>query len=212
MKNNRAQLIFIFLVVFIDLLGVGIVLPLLPFYVKLIEADSPAWMAENHALIVGGLTASYSLFQFLFAPILGGLSDRFGRRPVLLVGALGGLVWAFVFVALVNTRVPGLILLASFVGMLFTSAMFSPLASFLPELFPTRVRCTGASLCFQLAGVFGGAPAPLIAVPLAAAFASGMPVAVYLAVTLAIMAVSVLAARETAHMDLRGVDAAAARI
>lgn len=89
MKNNRAQLIFIFLVVFIDLLGVGIVLPLLPFYVKLIEADSPAWMAENHALIVGGLTASYSLFQFLFAPILGGLSDRFGRRPVLLLSLLG---------------------------------------------------------------------------------------------------------------------------
>jgi hypothetical protein len=129
---------------------------------------------------------------------------------VLLVGAIGGLVWAFVFFALVNTKAPGLILLASFVGMLFTSAMFSPLASFLPELFPTRVRCTGASLCFQLAGVFGGAPAPLIAVPLAAAYGSGAPVAVYLAITLAVMAVSVLAARETAHLDLRSVDAARA--
>jgi MFS family permease len=97
--------------------------------------------------------------QVIGIPLAGWLSDRFGRRPVLLVGALGGLGWAFLFFALVNTKAPGLILLASFVGMLFTSAMFSPLASFLPELFPTRVRCTGASLCFQLAGVFGGARA-----------------------------------------------------
>ncbi|NTU84772.1 MAG: TCR/Tet family MFS transporter [Chloroflexales bacterium] len=89
MKTQRSPLIFIFLTVFIDLLGVGIVLPLLPFYVKLIEASSPAWMAANHALIVGALTASYSLFQFLFAPVLGALSDRFGRRPVLLLSLLG---------------------------------------------------------------------------------------------------------------------------
>ena len=148
--------------------------------------------------------------QLIGIPLAGWLSDRVGRRPVLLVGAVGGLVWAFLFFALVNTKAPGLILLASFVGMLFTSAMFSPLASFLPELFPTRVRCTGASLCFQLAGVFGGAPAPLIAVPLAAAYGSGLPVAVYLAVALAIMAASVLAARETAHLDLRSVGAARA--
>jgi MFS family permease len=147
--------------------------------------------------------------QIIGIPLAGWLSDRVGRRPVLLVGALGGLVWAFAFVWLVNTKVPGLILLASFVGMLFTSAMFSPLASFLPELFPTRVRCTGASLCFQLAGVLGGAPAPLIAVPLAAAYGTGMPVAIYLAITLAIMAISVLAARETAHLNLRSVDAMA---
>ncbi|HMQ32130.1 MAG TPA: MFS transporter [Chloroflexaceae bacterium] len=89
MNAQRSPLIFIFLTVFIDLLGVGIVLPLLPFYVKLIEASSPAWMASNHALIVGGLTASFSLFQFLFAPVLGGLSDRFGRRPVLLISLTG---------------------------------------------------------------------------------------------------------------------------
>lgn len=89
MKNQRSPLIFIFLTVFIDLLGIGIVLPLLPFYVKIIEASSPAWIAANHALIVGGLTASFSLFQFLFAPVLGGLSDRYGRRPVLLISLTG---------------------------------------------------------------------------------------------------------------------------
>jgi MFS family permease len=88
-QNTRSQQLFIFLTVFIDLLGVGIVLPLLPFYVKLIEETGSPWMVAYHALIVGALTASYSLFQFLFAPILGGLSDRFGRRPVLLLSLLG---------------------------------------------------------------------------------------------------------------------------
>ncbi|NCC36266.1 MAG: MFS transporter, partial [Chloroflexia bacterium] len=53
MKNSRSPLIFIFLTIFIDLLGVGIVLPLLPFYVKMIETNSPAWMAANYALVVG---------------------------------------------------------------------------------------------------------------------------------------------------------------
>lgn len=86
---RRSPLLVIFLTVFIDLLSVGIILPLLPFYVKIIEqADNPL-LADHRALIVGALAAAFSLMQFLFAPMLGALSDRYGRRPVLLISLLG---------------------------------------------------------------------------------------------------------------------------
>ncbi|NUO84707.1 MAG: MHS family MFS transporter [Cupriavidus sp.] len=147
-----------------------------------------------------------ALAQILFIPIAGLLADRIGRRPVLMIGGIGGAVWAFVFFAMVKTGSPALIMLASFVGMVLVSFMFSPLASFLPELFATRVRVTGASLGFQFAGVFGGALAPLIAVGLLDRFGSTMPVALYLAAVCALIAVAAFAARETARMHLSDAD------
>jgi MFS family permease len=141
--------------------------------------------------------------QMIFIPVAGWLSDRIGRRPVLIMGGIGGALWAFVFMQLVQTGSPAAIMLASFVGMVLVSFMFSPLASFLPELFATKVRVTGASLGFQFAGVFGGALAPLIATGLIASFGSTTPVAIYLAVVCALIAVAAFAARETAHIDLK---------
>ncbi|HUQ71098.1 MAG TPA: MFS transporter, partial [Planctomycetaceae bacterium] len=77
---TRSPLFIIFLTVFIDLLGFGIVLPLLPRYGE--HFDAAGWQ-------LGLLMASFSAMQFLFAPVWGRLSDRIGRRPVLLIGLLG---------------------------------------------------------------------------------------------------------------------------
>ena len=79
-SSGKAGLFLIFVTVFIDLLGFGIVLPLLPRYGESFEASK--WE-------LGLLMASFSAMQFLFAPILGSLSDRFGRRPVILVSLFG---------------------------------------------------------------------------------------------------------------------------
>ncbi len=87
--KSRSPMLFIFLTVLIDLLGVGILLPLLPYYVKIVEQSSIPWLADNRAIVVGALTASFALMQFLFAPVFGALSDRYGRRPVLLISLLG---------------------------------------------------------------------------------------------------------------------------
>jgi DHA1 family tetracycline resistance protein-like MFS transporter len=70
----------IFIVVFVDLLGFSLILPLLPYYAVSFDAS---------AQTIGYLVASYSIFQFIAAPILGDLSDRFGRRPMLLYSQAG---------------------------------------------------------------------------------------------------------------------------
>lgn len=78
MKNSR--LITIFAIVFVDLLGFGLILPLLPFYAESYGAS---------AVIVGLLVASYAAAQLIGSPLLGRLSDRYGRRPILLLSVFG---------------------------------------------------------------------------------------------------------------------------
>ncbi|MCY7377374.1 MAG: MFS transporter [Pyrinomonadaceae bacterium] len=84
-KFFTKPLIIIYITVFIDLVGFGIVIPALPFY-----AESAAFRANPFE--IGLLTASYSLMQFVFSPILGSWSDKIGRRPVLFFSILGSAV------------------------------------------------------------------------------------------------------------------------
>jgi DHA1 family tetracycline resistance protein-like MFS transporter len=77
---NNKRLIIIFLIVFVDLLGFSLILPLLPYYAETFGAD---------AFVTGLLVASYAVAQLLGAPLLGRLSDRLGRRPVLLISIFG---------------------------------------------------------------------------------------------------------------------------
>ncbi|MET0753194.1 MAG: MFS transporter [Pyrinomonadaceae bacterium] len=89
-KFFTKPLILIFITVFIDLIGFGIVLPALPYYV-----EGEAFKATPFD--IGILFASYSLMQFIFSPILGSLSDKIGRRPLLLVSMIGaGIGYLFI--------------------------------------------------------------------------------------------------------------------
>jgi MFS family permease len=87
---KTGSLIVIFLTVLIDLLGFGMVLPLLPIYAK-------QFVTDEHGLLIGLLMASFSAMQFLFAPLWGRLSDRIGRRPVLMIGLAGSVVFNALF-------------------------------------------------------------------------------------------------------------------
>jgi DHA1 family tetracycline resistance protein-like MFS transporter len=93
MAKGRSPLVIIFITVFIDLVGFGIVIPVLPLYAKNFQASDA---------VVGLLLASYSGMQFVFAPILGRLSDRYGRRPILLFSILGTSL-GFLVMGLANT-------------------------------------------------------------------------------------------------------------
>lgn len=104
MKKKNAALGFIFVTVLIDIVGIGLIIPIIPNLIMELTAVS-----NSEAAIIGGsLAATYAVMQFFFAPILGGLSDKLGRRPILLIALLGlgldyiviafapTLVWLFV--------------------------------------------------------------------------------------------------------------------
>ncbi|GGR25182.1 TCR/Tet family MFS transporter [Deinococcus ruber] len=85
MRANRpAALVFILITLLIDVMGLGLIIPVFPNLIKLLSGSETAG-----AQMLGIFTAVYAVMQFIFAPILGALSDRYGRRPVLLLSLLG---------------------------------------------------------------------------------------------------------------------------
>lgn len=150
---KRSALAVIFLTVFIDLLGFGIVLPLLPYYAHQFHASG---------FTAGALIAVYSAMQFVFAPLWGRWSDRIGRRPVLLI-SLAGSTLSYLLFALANG-----------IGMLFISRIFAGVAganisvaqAFIADSTSEKDRARGMGLigaAFGLGFVFGPAMGGLLA-------------------------------------------------
>ncbi|MBC6446570.1 MFS transporter [Actinokineospora xionganensis] len=144
-----------------------------------------------NAVLVG------SAVHFISIPLWGALSDRIGRRPVYLIGAVSMAVWSFAFFALLDTKSPATIILAATVGLVLHGAMYGPQAAFFAEQFPTHVRYTGMSVGSQLSSIAAGAVAPLIAVALFREYNSTIPVSLYVVAMCVITTIAVLAARES---------------
>ncbi|MFC5952804.1 MFS transporter [Pseudonocardia lutea] len=161
-----------------------------------------------------GLPASFVLGAVLIGaavhvvtiPLWGLVSDRIGRRPVYLLGAVGVGAWAFAFFALLDTQSFGLAVLAVVGGLVFHGAMYGPQAAFLSELFGTGVRYSGVSIGYQLASVAAGGLAPIISVALLASFGTGFAIAVYVAASSVITLIAVASYRETRNRDLAADD------
>jgi metabolite-proton symporter len=153
------------------------------------------------ALLIGAVV------HFVTIPLIGALSDRVGRRPLYIAGAIGVAAWSWIFFDLVASRSETKILLAIVVGLILHALMYSPQAAFFSELFGTSVRYTGASVGYQLASIFAGALAPIIAIKLLGPATNGAAnvdsVAIYMTIASVITLVAVLLAKETANTSLR---------
>jgi MHS family shikimate/dehydroshikimate transporter-like MFS transporter len=165
-----------------------------------VYASEPRGFARG-TILVGVLLAS--ALQLLSIPAFAALSDRVGRRPVYLAGALFLGLFAFPFFWLVDSGVPVLIWLALVLGLSGVAAMYGPQAAFFSEMFGTSVRYSGASLGSQLAAPFAGGLAPLIATALLG-WSGGQPwpVALYMIGMVLITFCSVFLAVETVQADL----------
>ena len=133
-------------------------------------------------------------------PWASALSDRHGRARVLLAGSAGLTVFALVLFPLVDSRSPALIVTALVVGGVFLGITYGPLAALLSELFPARVRYSGASLGYQIGAIVGGGLAPTVATGLYGRWHSSLPITVYLTgvCLISLISVAVIARRPAA--------------
>jgi multidrug resistance protein len=142
---KKSPLSIIFLVVFIDLVGFGIVIPILPYYAEAYGAS---------ATVLGWLMMSYSLMQFFFAPIWGRLSDRIGRRPVLL-GSMAGLALSMLMLGLAPSLL-WLFIARTFAGI--CGANVSTATAYIADITTEEDRAKGMGIigaAFGLGFIFG---------------------------------------------------------
>ncbi|WP_280829166.1 MFS transporter [Mycobacterium sp. OTB74] len=138
------------------------------------------------SLILGvGVLAGVTLMAF--TAISAVLCDRYGRRRVILIGFGLALPWAFLVMPLIDSR-SALGFAAAIAGIFAIFGLaYGPIGAFLPEIFATRYRYTGAGMAFNLAGIFGGAIPPLVAGPLVGALGSwaiGLMIAAFVLVSI----------------------------
>ncbi|MBL0060976.1 MAG: MFS transporter [bacterium] len=144
----NAKLAILFLTIFVDLLGFGLIIPALPFYAESFGASY---------ITIGLLSASYSLMHFLFSPLWGRLSDRIGRRPVMLIG-LAGSALAFLMFGLSSTLV--MLFAARILAGILSSATLPTAQAYIADTTSPEDRAKGMGLigaAFGMGFIFGPA-------------------------------------------------------
>src|ERR1051326_41760 len=138
MRNRRASVVFVLITLFIDILGMGLVIPILP---KLVQSLLGGAIGEA-SFVFGLLVSIYAVMQFFCVPVLGALSDRFGRRPVILL-ALAGLGCDYVLLSLAPNiwwLVLGRIIAGTF------GATFTPAGAYIADVSPPDKRAANFGL------------------------------------------------------------------
>ncbi|WP_181776686.1 MFS transporter [Amycolatopsis pittospori] len=137
-----------------------------------------------------------SAFQLFLMPLFGALSDRVSRRKMYLVATIAAGIWPFVFFPMVSGGSFVMLATGIVLALVIHAALYGPQAALVTEQFSPRLRYTGSSLAYTLAGVIGGAPAPLLFTALLAGYDTWVAIGVYLLATAVVSIVGVLLARD----------------
>ncbi|TDV53903.1 MFS transporter [Actinophytocola oryzae] len=137
-----------------------------------------------------------SAVQLALMPAFGALSDRMNRRRLYLYGTIAAAIWPFVFFPMISGGSFLALAAGMVVALVIHAALYGPQAALITEQFSPRLRYTGSSLAYTLAGVIGGAPAPLILTALLSWTGSWVVLAAYLVLTAALTVVGLWLARD----------------
>ncbi len=137
-----------------------------------------------------------------FIPLMGHLSDIHGRKPIFMIGAVLTATWGFFAFPMMDTGNDWIIMLAIIIGLFFQSMTYSPYSALMTELFPTHVRYTSLSLCYQVAPILAGSWAPLISLALLNKFHSSIPIAIYLVFASLVSIICISLVKETKGKEL----------
>ncbi|WP_089953377.1 MFS transporter [Lentzea xinjiangensis] len=157
-------------------------------------ATTTLGLARESVLVVSLLSSAVSIPVILWA---GHASDRLGRRPLIVAGTIGMIVWAFPYFLLVDTGSLVWMFVATTVGGIASSLVYGPIAAYLGELFEPHVRYSGASLAYQLASILVSGGTPFIMTALLGATGTSMSVSAFLLLMGVVTLVSVLRLPET---------------
>ncbi|MFF1946963.1 MFS transporter [Rhodococcus qingshengii] len=152
-------------------------------------------LGHTYSLVLGANVAA-GFAMVIFCALSAMLCDHYGRRRVILTGFVLGLPWAFTVLPVLDTGSPVLFVLGIAATFAILGISYGPMASFIPELFATEYRYTGAGLAYNLAGVVGGATPPVLAGILLATF-GGLAIAALLVCAVLISLICTLALPET---------------
>jgi len=188
-----------------------------PFYIFtayiFTYAVTPGPLKQTRDYILLALTCA-AVLSFVSIPLFGYLSDRLGRKRVYMAGVVAMGIWGFVYFGLLDTKAAGLIFLAIFLSLIPHDAQYGPQAALIAETYTGRLRYSGASLGYQLASVFAGGPAPIIATLLLAGgvipgtsikvtgYHTSVAIAVYIAICAVISFIAVSTVRERSKQDI----------